>query len=90
MNEVFTKESYLAALEAAKELPEHERHHAAARINDEVNRQWYPGWDEQKERMVRIEGLPVKGSALSYGELCRQRHIDWRSGAPIPCGENQG
>lgn len=90
MNEMFTRESYLAALEEAKKLPEHERRHAAARINDEANRQWYPGWDEQKKRMVRFEDLPVKGSDLFYGELCRQRHIDWRSGAPIPCEESQG
>ena len=90
MDKMFTKESYLAEIEAAKELPECERFHAYAKINDAINRQLFPDWDTQKARMVKIEDLPVVGFDLTYGELCHQRHIDWRTGAPIPCAENQG
>lgn len=90
MNETYTRESYLAAMEAAKKLPEFERFHAYAKINDEINRQLFPDWDEQKARMVKIENLPVEGCDLTYGELCQKQHIDWRTGAPIPGEENRG
>ena len=88
MDKTYTRESYLAEMEAAKELPECERFHAYAKINDAINRQLFPDWDAQKARMVKIEDLPVGGCELTYGELCRKQHIDWRTGAPIPDGEN--
>lgn len=90
MDKTYTRESYLAEMEAAKGLPECERFHAYAKINDAINRQLFTDWDAQKARMVKIEDLPVGGCDLTYGELCRQQHIDWRSGAHIPCAENQG
>lgn len=88
MNETYTRESYLAAMEAAKKLPECERFHEYAKINNAINRQLFPDWDAQKARMVKIEDLPVEGCDLTYGELCRKQHIDWRTGAPIPAEEN--
>lgn len=54
MDKTYTRESYLAEMEAAKDLPECERFHAYAKINDALNRQLFPDWDAQKARMVKI------------------------------------
>lgn len=79
-----TRENYLAELEHIKTLPTVERAQAQADLADEVNRQLFPNWEEEKAKYVKITDLPVLGSELTYGELCQQRHVDWRTGAPIP------
>lgn len=58
MDKMVTKENYLAEIEAAKELPECERFHAYAKINDAINRQLFPDWDTQKARMSRLRIFP--------------------------------
>lgn len=79
-----TREEYEAELERIKTLPEVERAQAQADLDDEVNRLLFPNWEEEKAKYVKITDLPVLGSELTYGELCRQQHLDWRTGAPIP------
>lgn len=79
-----TREVYLTELEHIKTLPTVEQAQAQADLSDEVNRQLFPNWEEEKAKYVKITDLPVLGSELTYGELCQQQHVDWRTGAPIP------
>lgn len=81
---MITKEEYLSELKRIEALPDMERAQAQSKLIDAANRQLFPNWEEEKARYVKITDLPVLGSELPYGELCRQQHVDWRTGEQIP------
>lgn len=63
------KEFLRKEVERISSLPESEQAEACDALREAV--------------MPKITDLPVKGSDLTYGEYCRMKGLDWRTGAPI-------
>lgn len=77
------QQKFLAEIERVEKLPEGERTAAYLDIIDRMNKQLFPTWKDEKEQMVSITDLPVSGSDLTFGALCQQEQLDWRTWEPI-------
>lgn len=77
-----TREEYLQELAEVRGLPEERQRDAYEKFKDKWNTILDPSWPSLKARLPKIDDLIVEGADLTLGELCRQRHFDWRALPP--------
>ena len=85
----FTRESYEIACKAIHHLPNGIRGICQRALDDEVDRQLFPEWHEQKKKLKDIRSFPMQAEtkdgkvcrlAETYGEYCDKAGIDWQTG----------
>ena len=79
-----TREEYLKELDEVRALPEEQQRDAYERFQDKWNTILDPTWPSIKARRPKLDDIPVEGSDLTLGEICRKEHWDWRPLPPSP------